>query len=171
MFNNVATNAPLFESAGTNSTDPNGDLFYDYDSVAFGAELGFKTAGIIPFVPQLALFGEYVMALDSDDDLDGDGNDDDTGYLIGVKFGHSVKKFGDWQFKYNYRRLERDAWPDAFPDSDFFGGATNVKGHEAEFKVGLTKHITLGVDYYFSNEEIRGDEELDLVQLDLVLKW
>ena len=77
--------------------------------------------------------------------------------------------------KYNYRRLERDAWPDFLPDSDFFGGDTNVKGHEVEFKFGLHKYVTMGLDYYHS-EPIRlpaGQPELDedLIQIDLLLKF
>ena len=100
-----------------------------------------------------------------------DPDDDNEGYLAGFEFGHrKIKALGDWQFKYNCRRLERDAWPDIFPDSDFFGGATGAKGHEGVFKLGLGKHVSMDVDYY-STEEIDGDTEQDLLQVDLNLKY
>jgi hypothetical protein len=94
------------------------------------------------------------------------------GYLIGLKFGDKkIKEFGQWGFKYNYRHLEMDAWPDFLPDSDFYGGETNAKGHEFEFKLGLVKHVTFGIDYY-RTENINGPKaEEEVGQFDLLLKW
>jgi len=156
-----------------NSVDNAGNRVYEYNAIAADAELGFnKIPGPVPFV---ALFGQYVNS-DADTDIDRDGFDDNEGWLAGIKFGHEkVKKFAQWQAKYNYRRLERDAWPDFLSDSDFFGGDTNVKGHEGEFKFGLHKNVTLGLDYYRS-EPIRlpaGQSELeeDLIQIDLLLNF
>ncbi len=123
-------------SSGTNSTDANGDLLYNYSSVAFDGELGFKFKS---YIQKAALFGTYVNS---------DADDNDSGYLIGVKFGRSIKALGDWEFKYNYRYLERDAWLDFLPDSDFYSGGTNAKGHEFEFKLGLAKKVWLHLDYY-----------------------
>ena len=157
--------------ANTNSTDAADNLLYDYDSIGLDAELGFNLKnGPIPFV---ALFGQYISALDSDKDLDKDGNDDDTGCLVGLKFGHKkTKKFGQWQAKYNYRRLERDAWPDFLPDSDFYGGATDAKGHEFEFKLGLAKNVSLGLDYYKAKRiRTNTNRDQDLVQVDMLVKW
>ena len=80
-----------------------------------------------------------------------------------------------WQAKYNYRRLERDAWADFLPDSDFYGGDTNVKGWEAEFKLAINKNVTLGLDYY--NAELiryaagQTEEGQELLPRDLHLKW
>jgi hypothetical protein len=73
---------------------------------------------------------------------------------------------GQWQFTYQYRRLERDAWPDILPDSDFFGGATNAEGHEIIAVVGVYKNVSLGIDYYHA-EEIEGDTEEDVFQFDV----
>jgi hypothetical protein len=116
------------------------------------------------------LFGQYVHS-DADDAVG-----DDTGYLFGVKFGHKkLTKFAEWLTTYNYRRIERDAWPDFLPDSDFYGGATNVKGHELEFEFSLHKNVSLGLDYYHS-QPIRlpagaTNRDQDLIQVDLLLKW
>ena len=160
-------------SNGINSRNAAGNWLYDHDALSIEAELGYtKLSDFIPFV---AVYGQYVNS-DADDSQDRDGFDDNEGWLAGLKFGHkSVKKFGQWQANYNYRRLERDAWPDFFPDSDFYNGDTNAKGNEFEFKFGVHKYVTLGLDYYYS-EPIRlpvGATDLDqnLIQIDLVLKW
>jgi hypothetical protein len=68
-----------------------------------------------------------------------------------------VKAKGQWQARYLYRHLERDAWLDTFPDSDVYGGGTNAAGHEVILEVALAKNLFLGLDYY-SNERIEGDK-------------
>lgn len=148
-------------SSGTNSTDVNGNLMDDLDAVGIDAELGFKLSGPVPFV---GIFGQYV---------DSNASDNDLGYLAGIKFGHKkVKKFGQWQVKYNYRSLEQDAWPDFLPDSDFYGGETDVQGSEIEFTFGLAKNVTIGLDYYKTEQIDREPTiEEDIIQVDLVLKY
>ncbi len=147
--------------SGTNSTDAGGNLIYDYDAFGVDAELGIKLSGLVPFV---GVFGQYV---------DSDASRNDVGYLAGFKFGHKkVKKFGQWQVKYNYRRLEQDAWPDFLPDSDFYDGETDVQGNEIEFKFGLAKNVTIGLDYYKAEPIDRKPSiQEDILQLDLVLKY
>jgi hypothetical protein len=148
-------------SSGANSTDVNGNLMDDLDAVGIDAELGFKLSGPVPFV---GIFGQYVNS---------DASDNDLGYLAGIKFGHKkVKKFGQWQVKYNYRSLEQDAWPDFLPDSDFYGGETDVQGSEIEFTFGLAKNVTIGLDYYKTEQIDREPTiEEDIIQVDLVLKY
>ena len=163
-------------------SDYAGNWLFDHDAIALDAEIGVN---IHPYVPMFALFGQYVKS-DADDRAHGIpsryGEDDDTGYLIGAKIGHAkVKKFGDWQAKYNYRRLENDAWPDWLPDSDTYGGRTNIKGHEYEFTFGIHKNVYLAVDYYDTKPIhtdpvppfgglIKGRNE-KVFQGDLVLTW
>ena len=172
-FQNLKGSIVQYSSVSNSRID--GAYLWDYNSIAAGAELGFKLAS--PYVPYLALFGQYVHA---------DTNQEDYGYLAGIKFGKKKsKKLGDWQFIYNYRHLERNAWPDFLPDSDFYGGATNSEGSEVEFTVGLAEHVTIGVDYYYAVLINKNDPALgiigenvvlgltrqNLVQVDLVLKW
>ena len=170
-FDNLEGNF-FSEGSGSNTTS-NGNLVFGYDAIAAGAELGINLP--TPAVPYASVFGEYVTNIDSDDSFGALSNDDDTGYLVGLKFGHKkVKDKWQWQAKYNYRLLETDAWPDFFPDSDFYGGATNASGHEFEVVVGLAKNVTLGLDYYISelDETSGGDaEEEDVLQADLIVKW
>lgn len=132
----------LDHSESTNTIDPVlGGLMYEYNTIALGGEVGFDTG--FSFVPFIAGFGEYVY--------NPDPSDDNMGWLVGAKVGHKkIKKFGQWQAKYMYRYLERDAWLDTFGDSDAYGGGTNYEGHEAAFKFGLyKKYISLGFDYYY----------------------
>jgi len=98
-------------------------------------------------LPYFALFADYINNVEV--------SNDDEGYLFGFKFGaKKVKTKGQWQFKYNYRRLETDAWLDIWPDSDAYGG-TNAKGHEFIFQYGLCININLVFDYY-RTENIQG---------------
>ncbi|MDY7035735.1 MAG: putative porin [Thermodesulfobacteriota bacterium] len=159
-------------SAGTNSTDAAGNMLYEYNAVAVDIELGFKIPGP---VPHIALLGQYVNS-DANDSQDMDGFDDNEGWLAGFKFGHKkVNEFGRWQAVYNYRRLERDAWPDFLSHSSFYNGSTNAKGHEVAFKFAIHKYVTIGVDY-FKTEQIRLnadnlEREQDWLAVDLDLKW
>lgn len=167
-FNHLKGNSFTF-SAKSNSLDSNSKLLYDYDSFAGDAEVGVNLPGPVPTV---AAFAQYVLS-DADDDLDKDGHKDNRGYLVGLMVGHKkIGKLLDWQFKYNYRELQRDAWPDFLPDSDFYGGATDSKGHEFELTVGLAKNVTFGLDYYRAKPIRKHPErEQDLIQADLVVKW
>jgi hypothetical protein len=110
----------------------------------------------------LGLFGDMVMTFDPDSH--------NIGYLGGIKFGaKKVKKLGQWQFKYMYRYLECDAWIDAFPDSDAYGGGTGVKGHEVVLELGLGENSSLALDYY-NMDPIDGEENLGVIQVDWNLK-
>lgn len=147
---------------GVGNTLVNDVLLYDYDSISVGAELGIhKLLGKI--IPYVGLVGEYVHNPDPDDD--------NEGYLGGIKIGHSkVSDGGQWQASFLYRYLERDAFPDTFPDSDFLGGSTNGEGFEFIASYAVVKHVSLGIDYYRS-EQIDGDGDQDLFQFDVVFKF
>ncbi len=162
-YQNLIGNSFNFSSK-SNSTDDDGNLTQDYDAWNLDGEFGIKLKN--SYVPMVAVFGQYI---------DSEANGDDVGYLAGFKFGHSkVRKFAQWQIKYNYRRLERDAVLDFLPDADFYFGQTNTKGHEAEFKFGLAKNVDFGLDYYWDVRPIKGpntDKKWTLLQVDLQLKW
>jgi len=146
-------------SSKTNTLVPGDGLKFDYNAFSLGAELGFKDL----VVPYVGLFGEYVYNPDPSK-----GND---GYLAGIKVGDKkVSDKGQWQLQYSYRRLGKDAWIDAFPDSDFFGGATNVRGHEVIAEYGLMKNVSAGIDYYHTKSMGTGIGQ-DLLQCDLLFKF
>ncbi|MBN1793477.1 MAG: putative porin [Candidatus Omnitrophica bacterium] len=155
-----------FDNWGGTNTRENNAYTYDYDSFGTTVEI----AGEEPFgglVNYVSVFADYIN--------NPDAGSDDTGWLLGFKFGDKkVTKFGQWQAKYQYRRLERDAWVDFLPDSDVLGGCTNVKSHEIILEYGLAKNLTLGIDYYNSKDikylsSAKRDE--DLIQVDLLWKF
>ena len=92
-------------------------------------------------------------------------------------FGHKDynQEFGKWRVKYNYRHLEKDAWPDFLPDSDFYDGATNAEGHEFEFCLGLVKNVWFELDYYHAMkidyDAGKTDEPQNVVQCDFNFKF
>jgi hypothetical protein len=147
---------------GVGNTLENDVLRYDYDSISVSAEVGLHNL-LGEIIPYIGFIGEYVHNFDP--------NDDNNGYLGGIKIGHrKVSEGGQWQATFLYRYLERDAWPDAFPDSDFLGGSTNGEGFEIILEYGVVEHVTLGLDYYHS-EQIDGNADQDILQLDVVLKF
>jgi hypothetical protein len=165
--------APTYSSMS--NTLVQGRYIYDYDSIAADAALGFK----LPYklVPYVELYGQYINA---------DTNNQDTGYCGGFKLGHAgVKELGQWQLGCNYRYLERNAWVDFLPDSEFFGGSTNAKGYEVEFYFGLASQIHFKLDWYstrkidkqdpalktIGQDIVFGFTEQELLQLDLVLNF
>ena len=151
----------ILDNTGKTNTGYNTGLKYDYDAFVTNAQFGFMPQGFL--VPYLGVFGEFVYNPDPPQ-----GN---TGWLLGAAFGaEKVKEKGQWQVKYMYRRLGRDAVLDTFPDSDFFGGATDVRGHEAIFEYGICKNVSVSLDYY-DTEQLHGPDSERLLQLDWNLKF
>jgi len=159
-------------SAGTNTLTGSNHK-YDYDSISPAVELAWKEpfSGMFPYAK---VFGEYIYASEPDND--------NTGWAAGLAFGDKeVKKKGQWQAKYIYRRLERDAFLDCLPDSDAYDGDTNVKGHEIVFKYGLAKNVTWGLDYYYmepikalsgvSDHSYGSSNNQQVIQTDIVVKF
>lgn len=151
-------------SKDTNTRITGNVLKYDYDAIAVSAEVGVKE----PFdlsLPRVAVFGDYVHNLSND-------VDEDSGWALGCKVGaKKVKKSGQWQGKYIYARLGRDAFPDTFPDSDRYGGRTDVKSHEVVFSYALNKNIILSLDYYQSNFIKADSNKEQVAQADILFKF
>lgn len=81
--------------------------------------------------------------------LEAESDTASSGMAFGLAFGEKkIKDKGQWQIKYVYRKLEKDAWLDFLPDSDTYGGKTDVKGSEIIAQYGLTKNVVFGLDYY-----------------------
>lgn len=151
---------------GTSSTNTltGGVLQYDYDSLGVSAEVGLKNPLGLESVERVALFGDLIHNMDPDDNA--------TGWASGVKFGDAkVVGRNQWQVRYQYSYLGKDAWIDAFPDSDRLGGITNVKGHEWILEYGLAKNVTLGLDYYQDDLITGSHNRQKLIQADLNLKF
>ena len=167
-FKGLKGRAAVPNTGGTNTTG-GGVITNDYNTVSLGAEVGVKKLfGGLPFNAdeRIAVFGEWVK---NNDVTTATG---DSGYAVGVKFGHKkVKKPGNWQFKYQHVELERDAFVDFTPDSDRLGGDTNVESEEFAFKYAMKKNVIFGLDYYISDTETGTSDEEHLLQADLLLKF
>ncbi len=139
-----------------------GALKYDYDSIKGDIEFGVNS--ISDLVPYIGIFAEYLSNFDP--------SSDNKGYLYGFKTGHKkVSEPMQWQVQVSNRKLEKDACLDILPDSDFYGGKTNVKGYEAAFSIGLYKNTLLGLDFY-KTENLSGHiVEEKLFQADLIYKF
>ncbi len=159
-FNNVKGTI-LDHSSGSNSRGATG-LQHDFDSLAYSAELGLGTS--IDAIPFCALYGDAVKNTNV--------SDDDTGYLIGFKFGDKkVSKPHQWQAKMSYRRLEQNAWLDIFPNIDVYSGQTNVRGYNFSVTYGLMKNV-IGTLNYYQTKRINGNSLTDRIfQADLMLKF
>jgi hypothetical protein len=90
------------------------------------------------------------------------------GYQLEAAFG-DPKVDGPWRWRtyVTYRYLQRDAVLDAFTDTDFRGGGTDVKGFTVGGDLGVSSNAWLRLRY-LSGEQIDGAPfSLDTVQLDL----
>ncbi|MFC1566689.1 putative porin [bacterium] len=144
---------------GNDGFDNDDVLKYNYNCVSTGLEISFADL----YFEKVALFAEGVQ--------NPDPSEDNKGFLGGIKFGNKkIKKFGHWQIKAMYRELQKDAWLDVFPDSDFGGGETGLQGTEFVLKYGLTKNSTVGLDYY-ATTDMGKDKLKSLIQFDIVTKF
>ena len=76
-----------------------------------------------------------------------------------------------WRATVGYRYLQRDAVLDAFTDSDFRLGGTDVEGYYISAEYALTQRV-LARARYLSGNEIDGPPlGIDVLQLDLTASF
>ena len=139
---------------------------------------------------QIAVIGEFVKNLEFDQEainavaVNNRGASDfltgsvgefaggDTGWFAGVQFGKGdFDKRGDWNATFGYRYVESDAVVDAFTDSDFGGGGTNLQGYVIGTSVALSPDVRLGLRW-MSADEIAGPPlKNDIIQVDITAKF
>jgi hypothetical protein len=116
----------------------------------------------------LSIFGDY--STNSNADVTSNMN----ASCYGVQFGSlKIEKFKDWNVRYLMRRIEANAWPNKLGDSDAYGGDNNTQGFEAVVNFGLTRSLTLTLDYYSMDRIIGSTARTpkSLVQCDMVYKF
>jgi hypothetical protein len=127
-------------AVGATSSVP-GIYAYNYSAINWAGDIGFRKPFGLDFIPYFSIMAGYIE--------NPDPSRDNIGYLAGFTVGYQdVKKFGDWSLEYTYRRLEKDAWFDLFPESSFYNGNTNVAGHRVRVLFGLTKNTAVGLNMY-----------------------
>lgn len=117
----------------------------------------FAVADVNAGMP-LSLTGHYVM--------NGAADENESAYLVG--FG---TKAGKWKFAYNYRHVEANSVVEGLNDGDFGQGKAGWKGSKLSAGYSLSKNFSAGASYFLANEEINGDGEMDMLQLDLKAKF
>lgn len=112
------------------------------------------------------------ICFEMNQNLEAESDTANSGMAFGVAFGSDkIKNKGQWQVKYLYRKLQKDAWLDFLTDNDTYGGRTDVKGGEIIVQYGLSKNVVLGLDYYMI-ENLRGTIKSEQVlQTDLQFKF
>ncbi len=160
----------LYGTASSNSTVGASNLKYGFIVMEPAMQIDisepFKSTGI-PFlkdVGNFALFGQYVN--------NSGAQDENNGFAVGFNMGaKKVEAFGQWQFRYIYAMLEKDAVLDILPDSDRFGGKTGIRAHEGVLTYGLGKNTFLGIDIYRGWAITNSKSAETLVQVDWNLKF
>lgn len=86
----------------------------------------------------------------------GDFEGGDTAWYLALILGKGkFEKRWDWNAEIGYRYIESDAVVDAFNDSDFGLGGTNMKGYHVGASIAISPKVKVGVKW-FGAEEIAG---------------
>jgi polyhydroxyalkanoate synthesis regulator phasin len=159
-----------------NDTDPNTQLYaLAADFELLNASVSFEWRPSADY--RLTLTGDAVRNLGFDPDqvlartgFAVPGRND--GYLAEVGFGSTLMtRAHAWRVAFGYRYLQRDAVLDAYTDSDFRLGGTDVKGYQFSVDYALTPKVVSKLRY-ISGSEIDGPPlGIDLVQLDLTASF
>jgi hypothetical protein len=90
------------------------------------------------------------------------------GWLARLSVGHrELKELWDWNAFVGYKYLESDAVIDAFTDSEFGLGGTNLKGYFIGGNVALGPNVWATVRWMSANQVAGAPYASDIVQLDL----
>lgn len=90
------------------------------------------------------------------------------GWLARLTVGNKeVRHLWDWNAHVGYKHLESDAMVDAFVDSDFGLGGTNLKGYFVGASLGLGEHVWTTARWMSANNIAGLPYAVDIFQLDL----
>lgn len=92
----------------------------------------------------------------------------DTAYQLQATFGNlELKNAGNWNMLMGYRRVEPDALPDAYNDSDFHLGGTNAKGYFVEGSYAFARNTYLTARWFAAKEVFGPPLSIDVLQLEV----
>jgi opacity protein-like surface antigen len=95
-------------------------------------------------------------------------NGGNMGWLTRLTVGNKeVRRLWDWNAHVGYKHLESDAMVDAFVDSDFGLGGTNLKGYFIGTNVGLGENVWASARWMSANSIAGVPYAVDIFQLDL----
>ncbi|MFT4798851.1 MAG: hypothetical protein ACI9B8_003296 [Sulfitobacter sp.] len=157
FYGNTAVEASGF-ACGTN-VGTRCEYLYDYLLTEVFAEASFEF-GVMP----VKLFADYVN--------NSDAPDDNTGWTLGGKIGHT-KGREQLALTYYYTDKGADSMLGLVTDSDFGGGGTNNKGHWFQINYGVSKSWTVGAQYFFNDIDLNTNakRDFDRFMIDMQWKW
>ncbi|HXH46578.1 MAG TPA: putative porin [Bradyrhizobium sp.] len=82
-----------------------------------------------------------------------------------------IKRLGDWSVHAGYKYLESDATIDAFADSDFGLGGTNLKGYFVGGNVGLSDNVWTSLRWLSATNIAGSPYAVDVLFVDLNAKF
>ncbi len=92
----------------------------------------------------------------------------DTAYQFQATLGKfNMKQRGDWNMGFGYRRVEPDAVPDAYNDSDFHLGGTNAKGYFLEGNYAFDDKSWLTARWFAAKEVFGPPLSIDVFQIEV----
>lgn len=96
--------------------------------------------------------------------FDGDG----SAWNIELQYGRpALANTGDWSVSLGYRHVGSDAVVDAFADSEFGGGGTNLRGFTLGGAIALTPNVSAGITWMSADEVSGPPLGSDILQFDL----
>jgi len=118
----------------------------------------------IPF----ALHGQYLAKTMEDED--------NTAWLLGARIGKADA--GKFEFRTDYRYMERNSAFLRFTDSDCWsgydsgnGGGASGKGYRLQLRYGLNKYVTPALTYYLQTRDLENPHDYNRVQADISVKF
>ena len=170
----VFANRPSAAEYQQSNTLAGGKYRYGYNSVSPELEVNANILDPVALpllgyfgynITYAGVYGKYIQAFEH--------ARDNTGWIAGFKLGQrKVEDAGQWQLGWSIRQLEKDAWLDTYPDSDFYGGATNVKGQKTQLAVGLMRDFAVNLAWFDARPVSSATRKRErLLQTDINLKF
>ncbi|MFZ2960982.1 MAG: putative porin [Candidatus Ozemobacteraceae bacterium] len=139
------------ENRNYGNTKTSGNLYaFDYNELEYFLEAGWEIGTGSKSLP-VSVFGNSVKNVVSN-------VTNNKGWLAGLSVG-KLNKPGSLVFRYDYRKLEKDAVLGAITDSDSFGGGTNGKGHRFSLERQAMKNMSMKLSYFVNRANIADDDK------------
>lgn len=174
--------APVFMQRGNtlfdirNDNDPNTNLFAlaaDYRIADLTASVDWRIGSLY----RIGFVGDALrnIGYDSNKVFNRTGfavEKRNKGYQGEISFGFANMSVANaWRATVGYRYLQRDAVLDAFTDSDFRLGGTDVQGYYLSAEYALTPRVIARARYLSGNEIDGPPLGIDVLQLDLTASF
>lgn len=155
-------------------------LASSFQNLAFTGRLDFNYYQTL----QVSLLGEYVdnlafnksainaLAVNNRDGGTGSFNGSGTAWYLGMRAGRpALQERGDWFTMLSYRYIGSDSVIDAFNDSNFGGGGTNMQGYTLAAAMAISKSARLGISWMSANQITGPTFKADVFMFDLSVRF